>query len=415
MTMLSPPGSASSSIMDQNRSPAGSSSRREAPFSGQTSSSQYPPTSAAYNTFPPTSGTAVGAPEPSPPPSLLGQAARDQASSFTSTWITPASTEDLAGDDDDNYADTDFVFENGRRYHAPASGRVVYPLPNDESEQERDDMKHKLALWMMHEKLLYSPVEESLEQGGMVLDLGTGTGEWAMDMAQRYGKSQIFGCDISPIQPAYVWDNVFFSADDFEEEWTDYPENAFDFIHMRYTAFSIKDPAALLQRIMRHLKPGGWVEFQEMTYWPRSDDNTLTDTTPYAFRDFCYYVQMGVANLGLDLHMINRLPAAMRAAGFDDVTEARHKLPIGRWARDRKMRQKGIWFLRMILMEGLSAIAKRPLTQGLGWKAEQVEMFLVDVRKSLNDTGVHAYFPFTVVYGRKPLEGGGGPVATSPR
>lgn len=172
MTMLSPPGSASSSIMDQNRSAAGSSSRREAQFSGQTSSSQYPPTSAAYNTFPPTSGTAVGAPEPSPPPSLLGQAARDQASSFTSTWITPASTEDLAGDDDDNYADTDFVFENGRRYHAPASGRVVYPLPNDESEQERDDMKHKLALWMMHEKLLYSPVEESLEQGGMVLDLG---------------------------------------------------------------------------------------------------------------------------------------------------------------------------------------------------------------------------------------------------
>lgn len=71
-------------------------------------------------------------------------------------------------------------------------------------------------------------------------------------MAQRYGKSQIFGCDISPIQPAYVWDNVFFSADDFEEDWTDYPENAFDFIHMRYTAFSIKDPAALLQRVMKY-------------------------------------------------------------------------------------------------------------------------------------------------------------------
>lgn len=71
-------------------------------------------------------------------------------------------------------------------------------------------------------------------------------------VAQRYGKSQIFGCDISPIQPAYVWDNVFFSADDFEEDWTDYPENAFDYIHMRYTAFSIKDPAALLQRVMRY-------------------------------------------------------------------------------------------------------------------------------------------------------------------
>lgn len=188
--MLSPPSSASSSIMDHNRAAAGSSSRGGGPFPGQTSSSYYPPTSGAADYYSnssssinnpftqPPPGAAVGAPEPSPPPSLLGQAAAGPhaaSSSFTSTWITPASTEELAaaGDDDgDSFADTEFVYENGRRYHAPASGRVVYPLPNDESEQERDDMKHKLALWMMHEKLLYAPVDEVLGRGGMVLDLG---------------------------------------------------------------------------------------------------------------------------------------------------------------------------------------------------------------------------------------------------
>jgi hypothetical protein len=83
----------------------------------------------------------------------------------------------------------------------------------------------------------------------------------------------------------------------------------------------------------------------------------------------------------------------------------RHKLPIGRWAKDRRQREKGMWHLRMILLEGLSAICKRPLMMGLGWKQVQVEMFLVDVRRSLNDAAVHAYFPFTVVYGRKPLGG----------
>lgn len=98
----------------------------------------------------------------------------DQAS--FSTWITAANSAELAeadGDDGDYDDDTNFVFENGRRYHANADGRVLYPLPNDESEQERDDMKHKLALWMMHEKLFYAPVEETLQQGGMVIDLGT--------------------------------------------------------------------------------------------------------------------------------------------------------------------------------------------------------------------------------------------------
>jgi hypothetical protein len=168
--------------MDKNRkAAAASSSQGQPPFPGQASSSYYPPTSVSeytnINTYAQQpSGTAVGAPEPSPPPSLLGQAAGGQAAlSFTSTWLTPASTEELAaaGNDDDNsFLDTDFVYENGRRYHAPALGRVVYPLPNDESEQERDDMKHKLALWMMHEKLLYAPVEEVLKRGGMVFDLG---------------------------------------------------------------------------------------------------------------------------------------------------------------------------------------------------------------------------------------------------
>lgn len=90
------------------------------------------------------------------------------------TYITPANTVELAEDDDaDLYDDdTNFVYENGRRYHANADGRGLYPLPNDESEQERDDMKHKLALWMMHEKLFYAPVEERLTAGGTVFDLG---------------------------------------------------------------------------------------------------------------------------------------------------------------------------------------------------------------------------------------------------
>lgn len=139
-----------------------------------------------------------------------------------------------------------------------------------------------------------------------------------------------------------------------------------------------------------------------MVYWPQADDTTLTATTPYAFRDFCYYMQQGLARLGLGLHTASQLPALLRAAGFDAVVDVRHKLPIGRWARDRRQREKGVWFLRMILMEGLAAICRRPFCRGLGWGDVQVEMFLVDVRRSLEDAGVHAYFPFTVVYGRKP-------------
>lgn len=147
-----------------------------------------------------------------------------------------------------------------------------------------------------------------------------------------------------------------------------------------------------------------------MVCWPHADDDTLTPGTPYAFRDFCHYMHDGLARLGLDQFTITRLPDLLRARGFADVTEVRHKLPIGRWARERRQREKGTWFLRMIIMEGLSGICKRAFMHGLGWKESQVEMFLVEVRRSLNhhDGTVHAYFPFAVVYAQKPVDGGGG-------
>lgn len=150
-----------------------------------------------------------------------------------------------------------------------------------------------------------------------------------------------------------------------------------------------------------------------MFYWPHADDDTLSPSAPYAFRDFCHYMSLGLSSLGLDQFTITRIPDLLRAQGFEDVTEVRHKLPIGRWARDRRQREKGIWFLRMIIMEGLSGICKRAFMQGLGWKESQVEMFLVDVRKSLNDNTVHAYFPFAVVYGRKPSGAGGAGLGVS--
>lgn len=145
-----------------------------------------------------------------------------------------------------------------------------------------------------------------------------------------------------------------------------------------------------------------------MVYWPHSDDDTLTPSTQYAFREFCHYMRLGLSGLGLDQFTITGIPDLLRAQGFEDVTSIRHKVPIGLWARGRRQQTKGVWFLRLILMEGLSGICKRAFMQGLGWKESQVEMFLVDVRRSLKDEKVHAYFPFAVVYARKPLASGSG-------
>lgn len=69
----------------------------------------------------------------------------------------------------------DYAFENGRRYHKFREGR--YNFPNDEPEQEREDMKHAMIVNLCNGRLHYAPLEAPQK----ILDVGTGTGIWAID------------------------------------------------------------------------------------------------------------------------------------------------------------------------------------------------------------------------------------------
>ncbi|CAK7206581.1 hypothetical protein SEUCBS139899_009379 [Sporothrix eucalyptigena] len=299
------------------------------------------------------------------------------------------------------------------------SGSKLYALPNDETEQNRDDMKHSMALLLMRDRLFYSPVDAQLKAGGMVYDLGTGTGIWAMDVAEQFPSTVVRGIDLSPIQPAYVPPNVSFAIDDFEDEWV-LPPNTFDLIHMRFSLWAVDDRAALLRRAFRHLKPGGYIEFQELVPQMSCDDGTLPPAhiAPNALRDFAHYVGMGLRTSGrltggeffnealndpgsMDMIMSQELAAA----GFTDIHTVRHKCPLGSWPKHKDLRRCGMLF-RQALLEGLRGWSYRPLgttAGGLGWTPTQIEIFLVDVRKAIMDSSVHAYFPMHVTYAQRPM------------
>jgi hypothetical protein len=63
-------------------------------------------------------------------------------------------------------------YENGRRYQCFKNGR--YPIPNDDTEQSREDMKHAMLLELTDGKLFYAPIGDHPQR---ILDIGTGTGE----------------------------------------------------------------------------------------------------------------------------------------------------------------------------------------------------------------------------------------------
>lgn len=67
-------------------------------------------------------------------------------------------------------------YHKGRRYHKYRHGR--YPIPNDETEQNREDMLHAMMLELTNGKLFFAPIDDHPQR---ILDLGTGTGIWAIE------------------------------------------------------------------------------------------------------------------------------------------------------------------------------------------------------------------------------------------
>lgn len=149
----------------------------------------------------------------------------------------------------------DYNFENKRRYHKFKEGR--YLLPNDDPEQEREDMKHALIVNLCDGALHNAPLNNPRK----ILDIGTGTGVWAIDsgscslyysirlrilctdlliVGDDYPDAEVTGIDLSPIQPPFVPPNVMFTIDDVEADWL-YPDNSIDFVHVRNMAPAVKD------------------------------------------------------------------------------------------------------------------------------------------------------------------------------
>jgi trans-aconitate methyltransferase len=154
-------------------------------------------------------------------------------------------------------------------------------MPNDEAEQDRLDLHHHIFRLCLDGNLLAGPVPNDVKR---VLDIGTGTGIWAIDFADEHPSATIIGTDLSPIQPSWLPPNCSFYVEDVESEWLYTPEEAFDLIHSRGMVGSISSWTSYYEKILQNLRPGGRCEVQEYECWIHAADDPRMVRSPCTSR-----------------------------------------------------------------------------------------------------------------------------------
>ncbi|KAK4495484.1 hypothetical protein PRZ48_013816 [Zasmidium cellare] len=228
---------------------------------------------------------------------------------------------------------TKYQYEHGRRYHGYEAGKYLYP--NDEKELNRQDLEHTNQLLQMEGKLFLCPLVEDPKQ---ILELGTGTGIWCIDMADTYPNCEVIGTDLSPVQPAWVPPNCKFEIDDWDKEWT-FGSNRFDMIHLRFAIGSVKDYPLLYKRVLDALRPGGSFQLVELEFGAYSDDGTLTDDSALVM--WGRLMHEAFAKMGVTIPMAEDYEKWLSDAGFENVQTRIMRRPMNDWPKDPRMKEIG--------------------------------------------------------------------------
>ncbi|GAB1202927.1 hypothetical protein APSETT445_001551, partial [Aspergillus pseudonomiae] len=248
------------------------------------------------------------------------------------------------------------------------------------------DLLHHIYALILDGELHMAPIKSDPER---VLDLGTGTGIWAMDFAEcetisvpsnRPGKDYL-DCVLPSertLTPRRIPPNLQFEVDDFEADWV--YSRPFDYIHGRELAGAVSNFEKLFRQAFRHLKPGGYFEMQSFRVEVYADDDSL-NRAPYTTK-MCSLMQEASVKFGKPMANMDEWADRLTKEGFEDVTCRIIKVPISPWPLDKKQKDIGKYFQAQ-QMQGIQSYVPELLQNILQWGADEVEVLMAGARKEL--------------------------------
>jgi SAM-dependent methyltransferase len=289
--------------------------------------------------------------------------------------------------------DLDYREIHGRRYCRD------YFMPNDDIEQLRLSLLHQVYLHLLDGE----PTLVPLENPSYILDVGTGTGEWAIRVAELFPECDVVGTDISAIaETKSVPMNVFFEIED-AEDWDRMPD-FYDLIHFRMLEGAFRDWSFIYDNSWYSLKPGGWIEVQDFDShdYVRRFVSQFSPESP--IHELSRDLEIAAKKAGRPLGCAHLEPHHLLDAGFVDIRVNEFVIPL---TITEKTAGK-LWLISCLDM--FEARYMRLLTEHMGYDAEDCKAACELVARELTsiakdpEKSKNMQIKMRVVTARKPQD-----------
>jgi ubiquinone/menaquinone biosynthesis C-methylase UbiE len=267
---------------------------------------------------------------------------------------------------------------------------VPYMLPADLQEINRLDFQHYLLRHVFR-----GNYAAPIGQPHSILDVGTGTGRWAREMAAQFPDARVVGLDILDARPSpadmearvdghpanyrFVQGNVL--------EGLPFPDASFDFVHMRLMALAL--PAArwsyVVSELIRVTQPSGWVESVEFGGEKRGGP---------AIAQLIRWGMQASALRGIDTAYSTQVGALLRVAGLHRVRTQEVDIPIGTYGG-----RVGV-MMGVDLLTAMKALSSLYIAQGIT-TAYECDAVLQAAQAEVNSRRNRAIAPFYIACGQR--------------
>lgn len=158
--------------------------------------------------------------------------------------------------------------------------------------------------------------KHGLETCGIVIDVGTGSGQFLKEVATRHPGIRFVGIDNKPhmleVASNHTASNVDWVLADALDDATAQAVERADGILMRYFVLHLRDTRSSLKRLLVSARPGTRLWIMDLDL-----DNNICDPPSLAFADFVGLVQRFCDDSKVEIRTGSHLPAVLDACGFD--------------------------------------------------------------------------------------------------